>query len=427
MRIQVGVVRKAFEKLGGAAVAGREGPRRPRDDADVSYLYRPAHVLVRRDDFELLNGFFTDGADRFEGTIEALGEPTAGLILARVPTRRDGEDDVLATLEEVDGAFPERTASNDPVGTPDHVLYVTVKGALCPATEPEEPYERGPWPPQNPDRAAGGDIRVSVVDTGLWTDAVKSPVTSDWMDDVSPASPQDVETINPSAIHPYGGHGTFVAGVIGCLAPSARIEVEGVLVNGGAVYESEICKQLDEAIHDDDHPQLISISAGTHTRRDFKMLAFEMLASTYGLGLESREGKKLLIVAAAGNDSSDQPFYPAAFDWVVGVGSVDPDGNQSDYSNYGKSVKVYARGRDLVNAFPDGSYTCHEPPNVGQVRNFKGLARWSGTSFSTPVVTGLIAAHMTATGNQTDPRAAYEDLLGTAAQGPDGKPLIGPL
>lgn len=438
LRVQVGVVKRAFEKMDGAAVAGREGPRRPQDDADASYLYRPGFVLVRREDFAALEEFVGD-RERFEGRLEERGEPTPGLVLVRMPQRRDRQDNVLATLAELDGAFPERTEGRDPIATPDHVLYVTSKGVMCPATEPEEPHGRDPWPPQNPDRSIGGKVQISVVDTGLWVDAIKSPVTKDWMDDVSPASANDIEHINPAAIHPYGGHGTFVAGVIGCLAPAATIEVEGVLVNGGAVYESEICKQLDQAINDDDHPQLISISAGTHTRSDFKLLTFEMLAATYGLGLGAREGKKLLIVAAAGNDSSDQPFYPAAFDWVVGVGSVDPDGKKSDFSNYNSqdpsvdpSVKVWARGRDLVNAFPDGTYTCHQPENihngVPDVRSFKGLAQWSGTSFSTPVVTGLIAAHMSATGNTKDPRKAYDDLIATTTfKGPDGLPLIGPL
>ena len=46
--------------------------------------------------------------------------------------------------------------------------------------------------------------------------------------------------MNPAAIHEYAGHGTFVSGVIRCLAPAADIEVEGFLTKGGAVYESEI-------------------------------------------------------------------------------------------------------------------------------------------------------------------------------------------
>jgi subtilisin family serine protease len=101
-----------------------------------------------------------------------------------------------------------------------------------------------------------------------------------------------------------------------------------------------------------------------------------------------------LIVAAAGNDRTDRPFWPAAFDWVVGVGSLDRDDTVSDFSDHGDWVDIYALGRDHVNAFPTGTYTCYEPPNVGQVRQFKNLAKWSGTSFSTPLITGLLAGIM---------------------------------
>jgi subtilisin family serine protease len=236
--------------------------------------------------------------------------------------------------------------------------------------------------------------------------------------------PDDEEHVDPDAIHPYAGHGTFVSGVIQCLAPGSTIDVEGALTHGGAVYESEICEQLHQALESKEHPQLISISAGTYTRNDMALLGFEMLAAAHGLD----DGEDTLVVAAAGNDNTDDRFWPAAFPWVVGVGSVDPDGNRSDYSNHGTWVDVYARGRDLVNAFPVGTYTCHEPQNihngVADVRQFSGLAQWSGTSFSTPVVTGLIAARMSAA-NESAQQAKTAVLKGATTTG--GLPVVGPL
>jgi subtilisin family serine protease len=133
------------------------------------------------------------------------------------------------------------------------------------------------------------------------------------------------------------------------------------------------------------------------------------------------------VVAAAGNDSSSSPFWPAAFEWVTGVGSVDANGHLSDFSNYGDWVNVYARGRDLVNAFPSGTYTCYEPQNihngVPDVRHFSSLAQWSGTSFSTPVVTGLIAAAKTPTNTIVDAHKAVMD----SATVIDGRKVVGPL
>jgi hypothetical protein len=329
------------------------------------------------------------------------------------------------TLDEIDAERRELRLDGV-VAQPDHVLYVTATGRLCPATEPEEPPCADPVPARTRDASAGDGVRVAVVDTGLWVQATTSSDT-DWLAGVTPADPLDVEDVDPHAIHEYAGHGTFVAGVIRCLAPRAAVTVEGALPHGGAVFESNICEQLHQALTERADPQLVSISAGTYTRANLGLLGFEILAETHGL----TDGTKGLVVAAAGNDSSSDPFYPAAFPWVVAVGALDEAGNVASYSNYGPWVDVWARGSNLVNAFPEGSYTCSEPPNKGQVRNFKYLAQWSGTSFSTPVVTGAIAAHMSGTGNTSDPQKAFDELTAAAATCKDskagGKKHLGPL
>ena len=432
-RAQVGVIREAFrEKFGEdvVAVASAKDPERAEDDADVNFLYHPRRMLVREgEDFEILTRFYSDPERErdFEGELTRVTEPIRGeLVLVEVPMRRDGRDAVLASLREIDRAHPERTERRKPVAQPDHVLYVTAEGRLCPDTEPEVPREKGPVPPLTSNASAGKDVSVSVVDTGWWKAAAAHSVTKNWVSDVQ-ADPEDEEHLNGTAIHEYAGHGTFVAGVIKCLAPAARVEVEGALPTAGAVFESDICEQLDQALHDDNLPNLISISAGTHTRKNLGLLGFEILMAKKG----ADDGVRTIVIAAAGNDETDDEFYPAAYDWVVGVGSVDPDGKRSKFSNYGKWVNVYARGRDLVNAFCVGTYTCHYPENihnnVPEVREFDGLARWSGTSFATPVVTGAIAAHMSETANLTDPWKAYQELLQNAHTGPGGETIIGPL
>lgn len=427
-RVQVAVIRRRFAeadlKVEGAPV---EGSELPSDDVDVHYLYQPDHALMQSREFKRLDEHLSSD-ERYDGALERVAQPAKGLLLVKLPARRDGGDRVLTTLEEL-----EREGVIKPgAATPDHVVYVTAKGALCPATEPEMTRSREPWPPQeryDKEIPEEQKVRVTVVDSGLWKDAVGSAETPWLEDDDVFAGNDDLEHVNPADIHEYAGHGTFVAGVIGCVAPETRIDVEGALPYGGAVYESKICEQIQDALSEN-RPQLVSISAGTHTRGGHPMISFVMLARNNKFD----ENDDVLIVAAAGNDESNEPFWPAAFakdyPWVVSVGSVDPDTKVSDFSNYGDWVSVYARGRDLVNAFPKGTYKCYEPPNVNKIRKFNGLAQWSGTSFSTPIVTGLIAAEMRDNGGSA--RDAWRAVKATATTVHDARikqdiDIVGPL
>lgn len=424
LRVQVRVVRDA---LGPRVAAAGDGPRRPRDDADTRFLFRPDHLLVREDRLEEVIDFFRRRPEQFDNAVPerpTRRPPVDGVVLLPVPPRTDGEDAVLMTLEQLDRELgSDDDPRRAPSFSPDHLLYVTkISAGLCPATEPEVPDRPRPWPAPATGNAGHG-VRVSVVDTGLWQPATTSGTTP-WLKGVV-ADPEDVEQVDSHAIHPYAGHGTFVSGVIRCLAPATEIDVEGALTHGGAVFESELVAQLDDALSEDHHPQLISMSAGTHTRKSFALLTFELLAARHGLD----DGEKTLVVAAAGNDGSTEPFWPAAFGWVVGVGSVGNTGTVSTFSNTGKWVDVFARGEGVVNAFPAGTYTCYEPPHAGQVRTFTGLARWSGTSFATPIVTALIAARMSETGESAPKAWASVQAAGTVSHQPRAgtSPTVGPL
>lgn len=376
-RAQVAIIREAF---GDEIVVASDMPG---DDGGARYIYRTGHLLVATEDVPALAEYLGSNSDRYEHRGAVRHEPVEGLTLYSLPPRLDtaGEPDA-ATLAEVDAALGAGVVA------PDHVLYVTTLSRMCPATEPDEPHRDLPWPREARDTDRGAGVVINVVDTGWWKQAAHDP-DAPWL---ASGVDGDDEQINPLAIHPYGGHGTFVAGVIRCQAPQARVHIDGMLTKGGAVFESELMRQLDIAVLSSDVPDIVSISGGTHTYNDRPLKAFEHLAKKHNL---MNNPQAPIIIAAAGNDSTNAPFWPAAFDWVVGVGSLDRDDSVSDYSNYGDWVDIYALGRDHVNAFPTGTYTCYEPPNVGQVRQFKNLAKWSGTSFSTPLITGLIAGLMT--------------------------------
>lgn len=409
LRVQLQILQEAFEAAG-----DRVGVARHRDGG-LGYLYHPTRALVRADDVGAVEEFFErsvvhQGRGRPETVID--GE----LVAYHFPPRADGR---VALLEDLD-ALDEQVGAG--VATPDHVLYVVAKtGKICPAIEPRLPTSPQPVPHVNPDVRAGRGVRVSVVDTGWHPPAARHEATR-WLASGVEGDEEKLKTKGrTTVIHEYAGHGTFVAGVVKCLAPATDVEVEGFLTKGGAIWESEIAEQLHQAMldYEDDPatpdvdptpPDVISISAGTHTHKKRPLLGFQVLGAIFRWD-QNETGP--LIVAAAGNDSSSDKFWPAAFDWVVGVGALDADGTRSDFSNFGDWVDVWAHGRDLVNAFPRGEYTYVEPASgqlCGTTQTFDGLARWSGTSFATPVVSGAIAAYMSDQGvSARDARDALID------------------
>jgi subtilisin family serine protease len=378
--------------------------------ADFTYVYHPDRVLLRSADVE---GFDRAVAALDKGVLEGAPRVDAELLdgeLLRyvLPPRASGES-VAALLDLLEEAGLQRGAAS-----PDHWVHVAPGGGggtLCPAIEPQETGLKEPWPPQAP-AGKGREVSVVVVDTG-WNPTSGTDGRTPWLHDV-----QGDDELNGPDLRPYAGHGTFIAGVVRCMAPQTKVFVDGFAIGGlggGGVLESELVAHLEEALDHD--PQVINLSAGCRTRRDLPSIALETF---YRTRLAKRD---CVLVAAAGNDGWAAPFWPAAFDWCVGVGSLDRDGRVSDFSNFGVSADVYALGRNHVNAFPDGTFVCHETPDIGDVRVFDtGLARWSGTSFAAPVVAGLIAREISETGSSA--ADARDAVLARAVY--DSDPTIGP-
>lgn len=378
--------------------------------ADFTYLYHPDRVLVRAADADAFDrGVAELDAGVLEGAARREVELLDGeLVRYLLPARGEGQSvpDVLDLLEE-------RGLSRG-AATPDHWVHVSPGGSggnLCPAIEPQETGLTEPWPPVAP-QGKGSEVSVVVVDTGWHPPAGTDPRTP-WLKGVD-----GDDELNGPDLRPYAGHGTFIAGVVRCTAPMTKVFVEGFAIGGlggGGILESDLVEQLEEALAHD--PQVINLSAGCRTRLDLPSVALETF---YRTRLSKRD---CVLVAAAGNDATPAPFWPAAFDWCVGVGSLDRDGRVSDYSNFGVSADVYALGRNHVNAFPDGTFVCHETPNKGDVRVFDtGMARWSGTSFAAPLVAGMIAREICQSGASA--RDARDAVMARARY--DSDPMVGP-
>ncbi len=387
------------------------------------FFYRAGFVLTReQDQQDVLNALRRLGPTvSREGAYLQGGEldrhPIPGLASIRLVFTEPGDlkspvraEVMFSALEAIEQQLGPGTVA------PDHLLSITQTNpnvvTWCPATEPVPPPPGAlPLPGVSRSRCDGRCTLVAVVDGGLVPDA---PATHPWMHGVT----GDPDPLSPDGgpVGLYGGHGTFIASIIRAMAPRAGVRVAGVLKPVGAAYESVVVAALLRVL--DWAPDVISLSAGTHTWNSGGLLSFHVFVDG---PLSERPGT--VLVAAAGNDGADWKFSPAEMAPVIGVGALGARGDvRASFSDYGDWVKVYAPGQDLVHAFGSGTYTYQEQ-NIGQTADFDGMAIWSGTSFSTPVVAGLIAARMSGTGESA--RQAADSLLELARA--QALPGVGPV
>jgi hypothetical protein len=316
---------------------------------------------------------------------------------------------------------------NDAAGY-NHILSIAPDGGgnLCPANEPG-PTSELPYPPLTSDPDCS-EVRVRVIDTGKIDEVIAEHAWFEPGVDGSPRLPlaRTDGSAEPRELTMYYGHGTFIAGVLRSVAPRVNVCVDNIFRRSGAITEMDLVDSLRKILDSDPHemPHIISLSAGGYLSARWLPLMknvvneLQACAAVYG---------HPVLVAAAGNDGHDgsepchQPFYPAGLPGVVSVGALRSDlAGRACFSNHGDWVKVFAPGERLINAFPRGSYTyrhsglsrcrylqrrgepawyscctCVTQPDKGDTVMFNGLATWSGTSFATPIVAGLIAVKMT--------------------------------
>jgi hypothetical protein len=356
---------------------------------EVEFLYRPEQLICDGDDLEdVLSSLRELGVPDPE-----VEDGPVGLKILHLPGR-----DVVRLVEDL----AERLSDENMVAL-NHVLDAQGYAAMCPATEPV-PW-KGPvvtWPePVGPRR-----VRLAVVDTGFSKEARDdsgfgrfSAVTSYEPDD-------EVFVSGTKDVKPYGGHGTAATAVALAASGSGSVavEVRDCLV-GGAVDEIGIVQDLDTVINAG--VDVISVQAGLYTRAGLRPKSFEALHRRV-----IRFNKSTVIFAAAGNEASDKPFWPAAFPWVTAVGALTKGGDARTYwTNFGHWVDVYATGENVVVPFPNGRYEYLDGTSA-QVTH--GHALWSGTSFATPLVAGAVCRRMVERG--VDAQVARRQVLEDAAE-----------
>lgn len=276
--------------------------------------------------------------------------------------------------------------------------------------------------------AAAAPVHVAVLDSGMQLDGV-GRVRSEWLRQAvaqprtaaqwfSAPSHREVDDDDEGdadldgLLDRVAGHGTFIAGLVLRHAPGATLHSRGAITSFGDGDDFSVAQAVDRVmqdIADGPHPAapvILNMSFGGWTDADRAPIAFRDVIDRHG------RGRDLVIVASAGNDATSRPTWPAAASDVIGVGAIGPTG-PAWFSNRGTWVDAHAPGVDIVSTFLD------TPAQI----EIGGWARWSGTSFSAPIVAALIAAEVSRSG--VGARTATHRLL--HPRGPLRMPGLGAL
>ncbi|MGA4797501.1 S8 family serine peptidase [Streptomyces lavendulocolor] len=204
------------------------------------------------------------------------------------------------------------------------------------------------------------------------------------------------------------GHGTHVAGTIAGaahgVAKKAKVVAVRVLDDNGSGTTEQVVAGIDWVTKNHQGPSVANMSLGGGVDPALDAAVSKAIASG------------VTFAIAAGNESSDAgQSSPARVPEAITVASSTKDDQQSDFSNYGSVVDVYAPGSDITSAWNDSD---------------EGTKTISGTSMATPHVAGAaavyLAGHQDATPEQVAKaltEGATADKISNPAQGTPNKLL----
>ncbi|MFN9067160.1 MAG: S8 family serine peptidase, partial [Bdellovibrionales bacterium] len=206
------------------------------------------------------------------------------------------------------------------------------------------------------------------------------------------------------------GHGTHVAGIVGAETGNA-IGIRGVSAHIRILPVQVIDDRVNEPLKPMSAPNLdpgekIRFEQGYKLVQDVSdrvargfLYALNEGAEVISMSLgwpqvadsklfreliKEANRRGVIVVAAAGNDSTRALLRPCVYDGVICVGSLNPDGSLSHFSNYGSGVDIAAPGLSILSTYPEDMRPVRFRSNLG----FEYL---SGTSQATPLVAGAVA------------------------------------
>jgi cyanobactin maturation PatA/PatG family protease len=200
------------------------------------------------------------------------------------------------------------------------------------------------------------------------------------------------------------GHGTHVASIIFGQHNSSELrgiapQCRGLIVpifgdNNKKLSQLDLARAIEQAVNAGAH--IINVSAGQLTDNG-------EAEGWLDRAVQLCKDHNVLIVAAAGNDGCECLHVPASLPTVLAVGAMNDQGKPIDFSNWGEKYQnqgILAPGENILGAKPGG-----------------GTQKLSGTSFATPIVSGVAALLLSLQvqrGEKPDPAKVRAVLLETA-------------
>ncbi|CAD5940838.1 Cell wall-associated protease [Planktothrix agardhii] len=189
----------------------------------------------------------------------------------------------------------------------------------------------------------------------------------------------------------FGQHDSPVTGI----APQCRGLIIPVFADESLrLSQLDLSRAIEQAVNHG--ANIINVSAGQLTDAGEAEKWLEK-------AIELCQENNVLLIAATGNDGCECLHVPASLPTVLAVGAMDDQGKPVNFSNWGDAYQkqgILAPGKDILGAKPGG-----------------GTVKLSGTSFATPIVSGVAALLLSLQikrGEKPDPQKVKTALLATA-------------
>ena len=289
----------------------------------------------------------------------------------------------------------------------------------------------------------GRGTTVAVLDSGV---SDHEWLRGSFVEDPLPEEARGLWDLSTTALPRHVGHGTFVCGVVLQYAPATKLLPRRVLDFDGDAEDDQLAATIRGLIPHD--PDVVNLSLGP-TPADEPGETDEGTAQTTAALAELQEACGTVVVVAAGHVDEEMPAEEIAPTGSLSlvVGALDLSGQPAWFSGK-KPVTIWAPGTDILSSFvhftgpvtldhPGAgghkhahTHPAEEAPAQQPLAPFAGWARWNGTSFAAPAVSGAVAAQigaLAAAEPETSRRAlrlrAVELVFERARQLPDGTPV----